>query len=45
MAGAKKKKKKKKKVARTVKKPTVMPKIKEIRDGKPADMCLNRIQI
>ena len=33
LTGAKKKKKKKRKVARTVKKPTVMPKIKEIRDG------------
>ena len=37
------KKKKKKRVARTVNKPSVMPKIKEIRDGKPEDMCLNRI--
>ena len=42
-----KKKKKKKRVARSVmqKKPSVQPKIKEIRDGQPVDMCLNRIML
>ena len=43
IATSKKKKKKKRKVARTVKKPSVQPKIKEIKDGQPIDMCLNRI--
>lgn len=40
-----KSKKKKKKRARRVKKPSVLPKIKEIKDGAPIDMCLKRIQI
>lgn len=38
-----KSKKKKKKRARRVKKPSVLPKIKEIKDGAPIDMCLKRI--
>lgn len=40
-----KKKKKKRSVAKRVRKPTMLPKIKEIRDGIPVDMCLKRIQI
>ena len=40
-----KSKKKKKKRARRVKKPSVLPKIKEIKYGAPIDMCLKRIQI
>jgi len=39
------KKKKKRRVAKRVRKPTMLPKIKEIRDGIPVDMCLKRIQI
>jgi len=37
------KKKKKRKLQKRVKKPDVMPKIKEIKDGMPVDTCLKRI--
>ena len=38
-------KRKQKRVQRRVKKPNVLPKIKEIRDGMPVDVCLKRIQV
>ena len=38
-----KKKKKKRSVSKRVRKASMLPKIKEIRDGVPVDMCLKRI--
>ena len=36
-------KKKKRRVARRVLKPSMLPKIKELKNGQPVDMCLKRI--
>ena len=39
-----KKRSRKRKQSRKVKKPDILPKVKEIRDGIPVDVCLKRIQ-